>query len=161
MSNESRFLLNKDTTTEYSESELSRIDSPAYFAKKQVINSEIKESTYAKKEQLILLSQNQYFTSVLLVMSGIVLTTGSLWLFFRAWRLILKEKTDGTTLYNSHTNVFKSLPCHNCVYFSDNLYLKCAINPGTVMTSEAYSCRDHCPPPSISNTKKWNLFRWK
>jgi hypothetical protein len=35
--------------------------------------------------------------------------------------------------------------CHRCQYFHNNLYLKCAIHPGTVLTEASIDCKDYCP----------------
>jgi hypothetical protein len=35
--------------------------------------------------------------------------------------------------------------CHRCQYFNNNLYLKCAIHPGTVLTEASIDCKDYCP----------------
>jgi hypothetical protein len=35
--------------------------------------------------------------------------------------------------------------CHRCQYFHNNLYLKCTIHPGTVLTEESIDCKDFCP----------------
>jgi hypothetical protein len=35
--------------------------------------------------------------------------------------------------------------CHRCKYFNNNLYLKCAIHPGTVLTEASIDCKDYYP----------------
>lgn len=37
---------------------------------------------------------------------------------------------------------WRSTPCPNCVYFVDCSELKCAVNPGEVLTKSAVNCRD-------------------
>ncbi|GET39756.1 hypothetical protein [Microseira wollei] len=47
------------------------------------------------------------------------------------------------------------VPCKNCLYFSGNFYLKCAVHPGTVLTKEASNCADYSPvdeKPAESNS---------
>ncbi|MBD2210683.1 hypothetical protein H6G64_00220 [Calothrix sp. FACHB-156] len=34
-------------------------------------------------------------------------------------------------------------PCNNCRFFSRNKYLKCAVNPSSVLTTAAINCRDY------------------
>lgn len=36
-------------------------------------------------------------------------------------------------------------PCSKCRYFSNNSYIKCAVQPEKVMTKEAKDCQDYCP----------------
>jgi hypothetical protein len=44
------------------------------------------------------------------------------------------------------------LPCHNCKFYSGNLYLRCAVNPAIVMTKEAKNCGEYNPSSDqISN----------
>jgi hypothetical protein len=38
---------------------------------------------------------------------------------------------------------FQRVPCRNCQYFSNNPYLKCAVNPGAVLTEEALQCSEY------------------
>lgn len=42
-------------------------------------------------------------------------------------------------------NPQSNLPCHKCVYFSQNHYLKCAVQPSIVLTEESMNCSDFCP----------------
>lgn len=37
----------------------------------------------------------------------------------------------------------KQMPCANCRYFKNNPYLKCAVQPGIVLTKEAHNCTDY------------------
>jgi cellobiose-specific phosphotransferase system component IIC len=45
--------------------------------------------------------------------------------------------------YSSNFNLFNSVPCHRCQYFSNNAHLKCTIHPTTAMTKQAINCRDY------------------
>lgn len=40
-------------------------------------------------------------------------------------------------------NGIKKVPCKNCQYYSNNHYLKCAVNPSLVMTEEAKECSEY------------------
>jgi hypothetical protein len=86
---------------------------------------------------------NQHITSMISVTGGLMLLMGSLWIFVRAGRLIIKEKNNepAAELYLS---AFKSMPCYNCKYFSDNVYVKCAVHPENVLTPHAHQCPDFC-----------------
>ncbi|MBW4583108.1 MAG: hypothetical protein KME42_26365 [Tildeniella nuda ZEHNDER 1965/U140] len=37
------------------------------------------------------------------------------------------------------------LPCRNCIFFKNNPYLKCAINPIDALTTKAIDCTDYTP----------------
>ena len=43
------------------------------------------------------------------------------------------------------TNSLQKVRCKNCQFFSNNRYLKCAIQPSIVLTKEAENCADYCP----------------
>jgi hypothetical protein len=38
-----------------------------------------------------------------------------------------------------------SFPCKNCRFYSNNHYLKCAVNPSSVLTEEAKNCSEYSP----------------
>jgi hypothetical protein len=65
---------------------------------------------------------------VLLVMSGIVI--------FHKFKLCHQDKN----LENIHYS-----HCRNCCFFSDNIYLKCVVNPSVVFKKAAINCRDYQP----------------
>ncbi|MGL4619755.1 hypothetical protein [Chroococcidiopsis sp.] len=44
---------------------------------------------------------------------------------------------------------FQKVPCRNCQYFTNNPYLKCAVNPGAVLTEEALKCSDYRPGEKV------------
>jgi hypothetical protein len=44
---------------------------------------------------------------------------------------------------------FQKVPCRNCQYFTNNPYLKCAVNPGAALTEEALKCSDYKPSDKI------------
>ncbi|MFS0514027.1 hypothetical protein ACEYW6_04785 [Nostoc sp. UIC 10607] len=39
----------------------------------------------------------------------------------------------------------QKLPCKNCRFYSNNHYLKCAVNPSIVLTEEAVNCSEYSP----------------
>ncbi|MBD6619390.1 hypothetical protein FNW02_27070 [Komarekiella sp. 'clone 1'] len=48
------------------------------------------------------------------------------------------------------------VPCKNCKFYSNNHYLKCAVNPSIVLTEEAMNCSEYSPTKSKFPSK--NLF---
>ncbi|MGF1937903.1 MAG: hypothetical protein RM347_026560 [Nostoc sp. ChiQUE02] len=40
-------------------------------------------------------------------------------------------------------NSLHKVPCKNCRFYSNNHYLKCAVNPSIVLTEEAMSCSEY------------------
>ncbi|MEA5600276.1 hypothetical protein [Nostoc sp. UHCC 0252] len=42
-------------------------------------------------------------------------------------------------------NRLHKLPCKNCRFYSNNHYLKCAVNPSIVLTEEAMNCSEYSP----------------
>lgn len=42
-------------------------------------------------------------------------------------------------------NSVHQLPCKNCRFYSNNHYLKCAVQPSIVMTDEAKNCSEYSP----------------
>jgi hypothetical protein len=45
------------------------------------------------------------------------------------------------------TDCFHQTACYQCKFFNNNPYLKCAVNPSTVLTAEAKNCPDYQPRP--------------
>ena len=45
------------------------------------------------------------------------------------------------------------LPCKNCSFYSNNHYLKCAVNPSIVLTEEATNCSEYSPSKKDSASK--------
>ncbi|MDF2386491.1 hypothetical protein JMG10_33815 [Nostoc ellipsosporum NOK] len=42
-------------------------------------------------------------------------------------------------------NTLHKVPCKNCQFYSNNNYLKCAVQPSIVMTEEAKDCSEYSP----------------
>lgn len=42
-------------------------------------------------------------------------------------------------------NSLHQVRCQNCQFFSNNRYLKCAVQPSIVLTKEAKNCTDYSP----------------
>ncbi|MEH1838679.1 MAG: hypothetical protein V7L20_07895 [Nostoc sp.] len=49
--------------------------------------------------------------------------------------------------------VLYKLPCKNCSFYSNNHYLKCAVNPSIVLTEEAINCSEYSPSKKDSSSK--------
>jgi hypothetical protein len=103
---------------------------------------------------------NEVTTSDILITQG-----GSIiaFIFFSTGLLLTISKRNKITQEDSitlSTNPHKNLPCRNCQYFSNNHYLKCAIQPSLVMTAEAINCSDYCPkPPQFMPKNKFKFWR--
>ncbi|MEO0770344.1 MAG: hypothetical protein AAFY72_13095 [Cyanobacteria bacterium J06649_4] len=52
----------------------------------------------------------------------------------------------------------RSLPCSTCHYFANNEFLRCAINPQDVLTSEARSCSDFLPNENPKSTNELSSY---
>ncbi|HLP88113.1 MAG TPA: hypothetical protein VK184_05840 [Nostocaceae cyanobacterium] len=52
-------------------------------------------------------------------------------------------------------NGLQKVPCKNCKYFSNNHYLKCAVQPHLVMTEEAINCSEYSPKKGSLGCKKF------
>lgn len=68
--------------------------------------------------------------------------------FFTFWLMYLIVSSDILKFAKHKFSVIKHLkqvPCKNCRYFTNNPYLRCAVNPAVALTSEASNCSDYCP----------------
>jgi hypothetical protein len=98
------------------------------------------------------------------IISDILLTQGGgiiAFIFFFAGLLLIAFKRNKVPQEDSitfSTTSHHNLPCSNCQYFSNNHYLKCAIQPSLVMTTEATNCSDYCPKsPKFMPKNKFKL----
>ncbi|MBK1986991.1 hypothetical protein A0J48_005455 [Sphaerospermopsis aphanizomenoides BCCUSP55] len=55
----------------------------------------------------------------------------------------IRSHADNKLAFN--INNLSQVPCKNCKFFSNNHYLKCAVNPDIVLTEEAINCSEYCP----------------
>lgn len=68
--------------------------------------------------------------------------------FFTFWLMYLIISTDLLKFAKHKISIMKNLeqvPCKNCRYFTNNPYLRCAVNPAIALTSQAVNCSDYCP----------------
>ncbi|MCU0568459.1 MAG: hypothetical protein MUF49_17910 [Oculatellaceae cyanobacterium Prado106] len=59
------------------------------------------------------------------------------------WEAV-KHRKESQRVYSKANLTSSEIPCRNCKYFKKNLYLKCAVHPSAVMTSDAIGCADYC-----------------
>lgn len=54
----------------------------------------------------------------------------------------IREVTGEEMLTIKH---FHEFPCRSCRYFTNNPYLKCAVQPDIALTVRSLNCSDYCP----------------
>lgn len=72
-------------------------------------------------------------------------------LMVMAWVVLILLRSNLLKSFRNRLTPIKGLhqvPCLNCKYFKNDPYLKCAVNPCTVLTAEATDCSDYCPKDS-------------
>lgn len=78
-------------------------------------------------------------TDILMLLGPISFIMGWTVLFFMLSKI-------GTVARNEICTSIKHLqrvPCRNCQFFSNNAYLKCAVQPSIVLTEKALNCCDY------------------
>lgn len=75
------------------------------------------------------------------VSTGIIILSGlfCVFMFSKTWATAREDLDDLLAELSSQ------IPCRRCCFFSNNLYLKCAIQPTIAMTKEAIDCSDFRP----------------
>lgn len=64
-----------------------------------------------------------------------------------AWVVLILLRSNLLKSFQNRLTPLKGLhqvPCLNCKYFKNDPYLKCAVNPCTVLTEEAANCSEYC-----------------
>jgi hypothetical protein len=92
--------------------------------------------------------------------SDLALTLSPLALLFSWVMFFLLLQKIRTILDNKMVFSVKGLhkvPCKNCRFYSNNHYLKCAVQPSIVMTEEAKDCSEYCPKNEKFSPK--NIFK--
>ncbi|MBR8835915.1 MAG: hypothetical protein DSM106950_18315 [Stigonema ocellatum SAG 48.90 = DSM 106950] len=74
-----------------------------------------------------------------LISLGFVIGWAGLFLTLSKMRTVALDKI------NVNTKSLHKIRCKKCQFFSNNRYLKCAVQPGIVLTKEAENCPDYCP----------------
>ncbi|WP_373540951.1 hypothetical protein [Chamaesiphon sp.] len=59
-------------------------------------------------------------------------------LFIPIYAYISKQRQHKFKIGQHH-----KVACHRCRYFSNNLYVQCALHPTSVMTEQAIDCKDY------------------
>lgn len=74
---------------------------------------------------------------------GVVLLSGIICFLMlsKTWTVMQEEIEDPLELPNR----FSQSPCTKCRFFSNNPFLKCAVNPTVALTKEAVDCSDYRP----------------
>jgi hypothetical protein len=57
--------------------------------------------------------------------------------------------------HSFRVNLPHKVICSRCQYFNNNHFLKCAINPSTVLTEQAIDCVDYDPKAEIKQIEQW------
>jgi len=68
--------------------------------------------------------------------------------FFTLWLIYLLLSTDILKFAKHKILMMKhseEVPCKSCRYFTNNPYLRCAVNPSVALTSQAVNCSEYCP----------------
>jgi hypothetical protein len=88
--------------------------------------------------------------------SDLALTLSPIALLFSWIIFFLLLQRIRTILDNKMVFTVKGLhkvPCKNCRFYSNNHYLKCAVQPSIVMTEEAKDCSEYSPKNSKFSPK--------
>lgn len=75
--------------------------------------------------------------------------------FVAIWAAVVCVISDSWKLSRKDVTTHKQaaqLPCKKCRFFSNNPYMKCAVNPYTAMTKAAMDCPDYLPRERKSPT---------
>lgn len=68
--------------------------------------------------------------------------------FMMVWAVVVFMSSDIWTIEQkkiANVKHYHKVPCRNCQFFTNNPYLKCAVNPSIALTPEAINCSDYCP----------------
>ncbi len=102
--------------------------------------------------------QEQAETNALTIPDVVIsLTPITLIFSWIAFFIILRKSR--TSVNNKMSFSIKSLhkvPCKNCQYYTNNNYIKCAVQPSIVLTEEAKNCSDYSPHQGKLSPK--NIF---
>ncbi len=110
----------------------------------QLIQNEVKKEQAQTHELTI------YDIAISLSPVGLIMGWIVFFLILRKIQVFLDEKMF-FTIKSLH-----KVPCKNCRFYSNNHYLKCAVNPSVVLTEEAMSCSEYSP--SKKNFSSKNFF---
>lgn len=66
--------------------------------------------------------------------------------FMMIWTLVVLICSDAWKVAREGmltVRTFQQVPCKNCRFFSNNAYIKCAVQPSIVLTKQAMGCSDY------------------
>lgn len=125
-------------------SQLERVDlSAKIYHKKPEANTDITE----QKIEITQPESNVTNTNIIASHLGLILLAYVIAMivgiaFVKIW-INRKNEQKQTVQFWRYLN---QVPCKKCQFFAENNpYLKCAVNPFTVLTKEAFDCSDFCP----------------
>ncbi len=107
----------------------------------QVIQSEV------KKEQAQTYESTIPDIAIYLSPVGFIISWIGFFLILQKIREFLDEKMVFPI------NSLHKVPCKNCRFYSNNHYLKCAVNPSIVLTEKATSCSEYSPSKKNFSSK--------
>jgi len=110
------------------------------FLKQPVAQTQIVREVKLREETVNETKPPQFNTSDLLMLLGpIGFITGWTILFLMLSKIGIAARDEIFFTIKR----FQRVPCRNCQYFSNNPYLKCAVNPDAVLTEEALKCSEY------------------
>lgn len=65
------------------------------------------------------------------------------WIIFFLTLRKIRRSLDNKIVFK--INTIHKVPCKNCQFYSNNNYLKCAVQPSLVLTEEAKNCSEYSP----------------
>ncbi|NHC34689.1 hypothetical protein [Scytonema millei] len=100
---------------------------------KQIIVSEAKHNNI--KTDNVAINHPSEVSLAIVFFSGLVCFL----MYSKRWRTTRENVEDLSEITSSH------IPCKRCRFFSNNPYLKCAVQPIITMTKEAIDCAEFRP----------------
>ena len=83
-------------------------------------------------------------STLVLVPFGLI----ALWAIALVWFHLQKKQQSHGISKDIGRRQYHAVPCRRCIFFKNNPYLKCAINPIDAMTVNAIDCADYTPQAS-------------
>jgi hypothetical protein len=99
------------------------------------------------KAEMLIISSTRTKLSFGAMLDGLLLLIPICFILFKAisgltvayiWKLARDKK-------RLSINYPQQIPCKTCRFFTNNHYLKCAVNPSTALTKQAFNCSDYLP----------------
>jgi hypothetical protein len=76
--------------------------------------------------------------------------------FLAAWAIALLVFIESALRYSKKAGgkPCSQIPCSNCLFFSNNPHLRCAVHPSKALTKNAINCTDYSFNPNPKNVGK-------